>query len=131
MESFIDGICFRNNSIWKTNLKNEASCINKWSDLLQLPYKFYENTWAIMWIVYNLAWCILIDFKMVVLFLLETEFVLDTWSLLCYFVISENFYMSLFWCITFEAPTHFLKAICPRYGPDKWHHRQKWTYIIC
>ena len=37
IESFVDFFCFHSNPIWKTNLKkikNEASWINEWSDLL-------------------------------------------------------------------------------------------------
>lgn len=44
------------------------------------------------------------------------SFSLNTQRLVSFFVIFENFYMSLFGCFQFQAPTCFLKEIPLRYG---------------
>ena len=54
---------------------------------------------------------------MEVLFPLELN-LLRTMESSSYFMISEDFYMTLLGHFPFWAPTRFLEAICPRYGPE-------------
>ena len=52
------------------------------------------------------------------LILYQLQLLWTYWVFTSYFVILKIFYMSLFRCFRFWAPTHFPEVICPRYDPD-------------
>ena len=88
--SFPSNVCFL---IW--SIKWRCKQINKKSDKICEKMSFVEISVSITQVIY---------------------FTFILWTLTSYFLILKTFYMSLFGCFSFAAPTPFSEVVCPRHN---------------